>query len=99
MWWWFALTRKKMWRWIAFFGKSYHGDVLQHAKQLFSLRLPQIPKYCIMRKCENIRSWISLSGGLAFSHQYGIYGFKIRERFLGAHTCDGKLTPRIATTK
>jgi hypothetical protein len=46
MWWWLALVRKKMWRWIASFGESYNGDVLQYAKQLFSLRLPQMTKYC-----------------------------------------------------
>jgi hypothetical protein len=49
MWWWLALARKKMWRWIASFGESYNGDVLQYAKQLFSLRLPQMTKYCVMR--------------------------------------------------
>ena len=32
--------------------------------------------------CENIPTWISLSGDLAFSHQDGIYGFKFPERFL-----------------
>jgi hypothetical protein len=32
--------------------------------------------------CENIHSWISLSGDLAFSHQQGIYGFKSSKRFL-----------------
>ena len=26
--WWLALTRKKMWRWIASFGESYHGDMV-----------------------------------------------------------------------
>jgi hypothetical protein len=32
--WWLALAKKKMWRWIASFGKSYHyhGDVLQYTK-------------------------------------------------------------------
>jgi hypothetical protein len=82
MWWWLALARKKMWWWIAYFGKSYNGDVLQHAQQLFSLRLPQMTKYCVMRECDNIHSWISLSGDLAFSHQHGIYGFKFPKRFL-----------------
>jgi hypothetical protein len=38
--WWLALARKKMWRWITSFGESYHGDLLQFAKQLFSVRLP-----------------------------------------------------------
>ncbi len=69
MWWWLALGRKKMWWRIATFGKSYHGDVLQYAKQLFSLRLPQMMKYCIMRECDKIHSWISTTGDLAFSHQ------------------------------
>jgi hypothetical protein len=33
--------------------------------------------------CENIHSWISLVGDLAFSHQGGIYGFKFPKRFSG----------------
>jgi hypothetical protein len=80
--WWLALAKKKMWLWIASFGESYNGDVLQHAKQLFSLRLPQMTKYCVMRECDNIHLGISLSGDLAFSHQDGIYGFKFPGRFL-----------------
>ena len=32
--------------------------------------------------CDNIHSWISLSGDLAFSHQDGIYGFTFPKRFL-----------------
>ncbi len=32
--------------------------------------------------CENIYSWISLSGDLVFSHQKGIYGFKFPQRVL-----------------
>jgi len=82
MWWWLAHARKKMWWWIASFGKSYNGGVLQHAKQLFSLRIPQMTKFCVMRECDNIHSWISLSGDSAFSHQHGIYGFKFPKRFL-----------------
>ena len=69
MWWWLALARKKMWWWIASFSESYNGDVLQYAKQLFSLRLPQMTKYCIMRECDNIHPWICTTGDLAFSHQ------------------------------
>jgi hypothetical protein len=34
-------------------------------------------------RCENIHSWISLVGDLAFSHQGGIYGFKFTKRFSG----------------
>jgi hypothetical protein len=61
MWWWFALARKKLCWWLASFGKSYHSDVLQHAKHIFSLRLPQMTKYCVMRECDNIHSWIFLA--------------------------------------
>ena len=77
-WWWLALARKKLCWWLASFGESYHGDVLQHAKHLFSLRLPQMMKYCVMRECDNIHSWISLSGDLAFSHQHGISAWNLR---------------------
>ena len=31
--------------------------------------------------CEDIPTWISLSGDLALSHQDGIYGFKFPKRF------------------
>jgi len=77
MWWWLALARKKMWLWIASFGESYNGDMLQLAEQIFSLSLPRMTKYCVLRECQNIHSWISLVGDLAFSHQGGIYGFYI----------------------
>jgi hypothetical protein len=82
MWWWLAVARKKMWWCIASFGDSYHDDALQFSKQLFSVRLPLMTKYCIMRECDNIHLWISLSGDLAFSHQDGIYGFKFPKWFL-----------------
>jgi hypothetical protein len=82
MWWWLALARKKLYWWLASFGESYHGDVSQYAKHLFSLRLPQKTKYCVMRECDNIHLRTSLSGDLAFSHQHGIYGFKYPKRFL-----------------
>jgi hypothetical protein len=51
---------------------SFFRDALQNAKKIFSLRLVQMTKYCIMRECDNIHSWISLSGDLVFSHQQGI---------------------------
>jgi hypothetical protein len=81
--WWLAITKKKMRLWIASFVKSYNGDVSQLAEQIFSLRLPQMTKYCVMRECENIHSWISLVDDLAFSHQGGIYGFKFPKWFSG----------------
>jgi hypothetical protein len=55
---------------------SVFGNALQNAKQLIFDRILQMTKYCIMRECENIHSWISLSGDLVFSHHQGIYGFK-----------------------
>jgi hypothetical protein len=61
---------------------SFFRDALQNNEQLFSLGLPQMTKYCVMRECENIHSWISLCGDLAFSHQQGIQDFKFPERFL-----------------
>jgi hypothetical protein len=83
--WWLAIAKKKMWLWIVSFGESYNynGDVLQLAEQIFSLSLPQMTKYCIMRECENIHSWISLVDDLVFSHQGEIYGFKFPKRFFG----------------
>ena len=69
--WWLALSKKKMWHWIAYFGESYFSDMLQYAKQLFFLSFPEMTKYCVIviRECENIHSWIFPSVDLAFSHQ------------------------------
>ncbi len=61
---------------------SFFRDALQNAKKIFSLRLLQMTKYCIMRQCENIHSWISPSGDLAFSHQQDICSFKFPKKFL-----------------
>jgi hypothetical protein len=60
---------------------SHFGDAMQDAKQLLFSRLPQMTKYFVKRECENIPTWISLSGDLAFSHQDGIYDFKFPKRF------------------
>jgi hypothetical protein len=43
-----------MWQWIASLGQFYDCDVLQYTKQAFSLRLPQMTKYCVMGECDNI---------------------------------------------
>jgi hypothetical protein len=61
---------------------SVFGNALQIATQLFFDRIPQMTKYCVMRECENIHSWISLSGDLVFSHQQESYDFKPPKRFL-----------------
>ncbi len=55
---------------------------------IFFNRIPQMTKYCIMRECENIHSWISLIGDLVFSHQQGIYGFKFPKKFLEVSSRD-----------
>jgi hypothetical protein len=70
--WWLALAKKKMWRWITSFGDSYHGDVLQFAKQLFSIRLPLMTKFFIMRECENILRGYLCAVTTVFSQQDGI---------------------------
>jgi hypothetical protein len=61
---------------------SVFGNKLQNATQLFLNRILQMSEFCIMRECENIHSWIFLSGDLVFRHQQGIYGFKFPKRFL-----------------
>jgi hypothetical protein len=35
---------------------SFFRDALQNAKQLFSLGVPQMTKYCVMKECDNIHS-------------------------------------------
>jgi len=80
--WWLALARKKVLRWIVSFGESYHGDVLQFAKQLFSVRLPLMTKFFVMRECDNILSGYLCVVCTVFSQQDGINGFKFLKRFL-----------------
>ena len=63
-----ALYRKNMWWWICSFGNSYYGDALQYSKQIFSGRLPQMTKYCVMRECENILRGYLCVFDLVFSH-------------------------------
>ncbi len=79
--WWLALARKKMWRWIASLGESYHNDVLQFAKQLFSVRLLLMTKFFVMRECDNILSGYLCAVTTVISQQDGIYGFKFPTRF------------------
>ena len=76
-----------MWWWIASFGESYSGDVLQYAKhlfakQLFSVRLLLMTKFFVMRECDNILSGYLCAVTTVFSQQDGIYGFKFPKRFL-----------------
>jgi hypothetical protein len=61
---------------------SVFGNALQNAKQLFSTRIPQMTKYCVMRECENIIHGYLYGGGLLFVILKGIYGFKFPKMFL-----------------
>jgi hypothetical protein len=65
-----------------FFGKSYHGDVLQFAKQFLPVRLLLMTKFFVMRECDNILSGYLCAVTTVFSQQDGIYGFKFPKRFL-----------------
>jgi hypothetical protein len=58
---------------------SYFGDALQNAKQLFSVRLPLMTKYFVMRECENILSRCLCVVTTAFSQQDVISIFKFHK--------------------
>ena len=64
------------------FDESYQDDVLQFAKQLFSVRLLLMTKFFVMRECDNILSGYLCAVTTVFSQQDGIYGFKFPKRFL-----------------
>ncbi len=60
----------------------FFGDALQNAIQLFSTRLPQMTKYCVMRECENILCGYLYDGVLVFVILKGFTIFKFPKRFL-----------------
>jgi hypothetical protein len=43
-----------LWHVLCRLDSFFFGDTLQNTKQVFSVRLLQMTKYCIMRECENI---------------------------------------------
>jgi hypothetical protein len=61
---------------------SVFGDALQNEKQLFSTRIPQMTKYCIMRECENILCGYLYDGDLVFVILKGISIFEFPKRTL-----------------
>jgi hypothetical protein len=61
---------------------SVFENALQNEKQLFSTRIPQMTKYCVMRECENILHGCLYGGDLLLVILKGIYGFKFPKRFL-----------------
>jgi hypothetical protein len=59
----------------------FFGHALQHAKQVFLDRIPQVTKYFVMRECED--SYMkSRCCDSAFPHKKEFYIFKFPERFL-----------------
>jgi hypothetical protein len=50
-------------------------NILQNAKQLFHISLPQMMKYCVMRECENILCGYLYDGDLVFVILKGILRF------------------------
>jgi hypothetical protein len=74
---------RESWFWhvLSVLDSYFFRDALQNGKQLFSTKLLQVTKYCVMRKCDNVHSWISLSGDLVFSHQHGNYGLQSPKGF------------------
>ncbi len=78
---------RESWLWHVLLPNSqldslFFGDALQNAKQLFSTRLPQMTKYCVMRECENILHGYLYDGDLVFVILKGISIFKFPNRFL-----------------
>jgi hypothetical protein len=59
----------------------FFGHVLQYAKQVFLVRIPQVTKYFVMRECEDSYTK-SLCCDSAFAHKKEFYIFKFPERFL-----------------
>jgi hypothetical protein len=61
-----------LWHVLCRLNSFFFGDTLQNAKQLFSLRLPKMMKYCVMRECENILCGYLYDGDLVFVILKGI---------------------------
>jgi hypothetical protein len=61
---------------------SVFGNALQNAAQLFFVRIPLMAKYFVMRECDNILHGYLYVVTTVLSHQDGIYGFKLPNRFL-----------------
>jgi hypothetical protein len=82
-----------LWHVLCSFNSFFFEDRLQNAKQLFSLRLPKMTKYCIMRECENILRGYIFDGDLVFVILKGISIFKLPKMFLEISSRD--LTPSL----
>ncbi len=59
----------------------FFGIALQNGKQFFSVRIPLITKYFVMKECDNILCGYLYVVTTILSHQDGIYGFKFPNRF------------------
>ncbi len=60
----------------------FFGDALNNAKQLFSVKLPLMTKYFVMREWESIHSGYLCVVNTVFSQQDGISSFKFPKRLL-----------------
>jgi hypothetical protein len=60
----------------------FFGDAIQNAKQIFSIRLSKMTKYCIMREFKNILCGYLYDGDLEFVILKGISIIKFPKRFL-----------------
>jgi hypothetical protein len=60
----------------------FFRDALQNAIEVFFNRIPQMVKYFIMRKCEDIPPGIYLCCDSIFAHKKEFSIFKFPERFL-----------------
>jgi len=65
---------------ILYYGQTHTSQMQCKTQTIIFQQASTNDQYLVMRECENIPTWISLSGDLAFS-QDGIYGFKFPKRF------------------
>jgi hypothetical protein len=78
---WFVRQKRNSYFLILLQPDSYFRDGIQHAKQLFFSRLPQMTKYFVMRDCEDIPTWISLCCDSAFAHKKEFIFLNIQKVF------------------
>jgi hypothetical protein len=72
-------------------------NALQNAKQLFSVRIPFMTKYFVMRECDNILRGYIFVVTTVLSHQDEIYGLKFPNRFLEISCSCRELTSLFKT--
>jgi hypothetical protein len=66
---------------------SVFGNALQNATQLFSVRIPLMTKYFVMRECDNILRGYLYVVTTVLSHQDGFYGLNSQTDFRRSLAC------------